>query len=106
MAAIIEPQYDLRGQGHRVFYGSAPPVAASDLVGLVANVGDVIINIAPVPGGPVQWACTTAGTVTVPQGVWTSQGAIGALSMAVTNAQVLTLFSAPTLVLAAQGAGT
>jgi hypothetical protein len=104
--AIVEPQSDLRGEGHRVHYGFGPPVAASDMVGVPVNVGDVVINVTPVTGGPERWLCVTAGTAAVPQGVWTAVGGDTRMGFALNNTQLKATNSAPLIIVPAQGAGT
>lgn len=102
MAAIWEAQYDIAGQGHKRFYGTAAPSSANDTIGMVINVGDFIWNVSPSPGGPLGWQCVTAGS----PGTWVSVEAISSASFTFTAAQVNAMNGTPLTLVAAQGAGT
>lgn len=103
MAIILEEQTDIRGKGHRLFYRQAAgAVAAADLVGLPANVGDMILNMNPVAGGGLLDRCTAGGS----PGTWETVATEMAVSVALTNAQTKATNTAPIVIVPAQGAGT
>ncbi len=102
MASLYEPEIDLVGQGHRVGYGTAPPAAASDAVGISFSVGDRIYNTAPLLSGVLGWICTTAGS----PGTWVEMGGQQGVGVNVANAAVLAMHATPIPILPAQGAGT
>lgn len=73
MAALLEPPVAELGP-RKVFFGSGPPVNASDCVGCVFGVGDIILNDAPGTNGPLSWICTAASTAVGNPGTWMSAG--------------------------------
>jgi hypothetical protein len=99
--AVLEPQFDLAGQGHRTFYGTAPPTA-SDVVGLILNVGDFIRNVNPNLGGVIGWICSAAGN----PGTWVELEGNSGASFTFTAAQVNAMYTTPLVLVPAQGVGT
>lgn len=99
---MLEPQSDLVGQGHRRYYGTAPPTLASDLVGLISNVGDFVWNTSPSLSGVFGWLCVVAGS----PGTWLEVEGNSALGVTFANTQVNTMNATPLVLVPAQGAGT
>jgi hypothetical protein len=100
--SVWESQYDLVGEGHRRFYGTAPPASASDTAGLQLNVGDFIWNTNPSLGGVLGWFCITAGS----PGTWIEVEGNAGVAFTFTAVQVDAMSVTPLVLVPAQGAGT
>lgn len=83
MAALFEPRVEPFGPKNMQRWGTAPPVAASDCVGLLFNKGDVIWNNSPDPDEAIGWMCVTSSTSIGNPGTWS---AIGSIGLAASNA--------------------
>jgi hypothetical protein len=91
--------------GRALIYADGPPLLASDLGGVSAQAGDVILqsNIAPTPGSSFMWRCIVGGA----PGTWEAvAGASKSSVTSLTNAAFLANNTVPIVVVPAQGAGT
>lgn len=73
MASLFEPEVELFGN-NVARWGTGPPVNASDCVGLLFNIGDIIWNSVPSVGGSLGWYCTASSTSVGNPGTWSSVG--------------------------------
>jgi hypothetical protein len=98
----LDPHVDIIDGSYRILYGDGPPTAAG--TGAAPYVlGDVILNVLGLtPGDPTHFRCVTAGD----PGTWETVSSVLQQSFTLTNTQTKALNSAPTTILAAQGAGS
>lgn len=98
---ILDPHVDVFDGGFRSMYGDGPPTATGTGAAPYM-VGDIILNVYPTLGMPPAWRCIAAGD----PGTWEAIGRGSSLTLALTNTQTKALFTVPTVVIPAQGAGT
>ena len=106
MSIWSESQYDLVGEGHRRFYGTAAPALATDIAGFSPQPGDTIQKTNPDVGGTFEYICIAAPTTAFPAGQWIEMQAVQSSAITLTSAQILAMNTTPVSVIPAQGAGT